>query len=179
MQETKTLGRMKNTIALFLYYTLVWNLPPSYFPGGKVYKRMRYLLCKRLFKRCGVNVTIEPKAYIPFWKVEIGNNSGIGKNAHLGAVTIGDNVMMGPDVVILTRNHKFSNLNKPMRCQGAAEDIPVIIGDDVWIGTRAIILPGVHIGKGSIIAAGAVVTDNVAEYSIYGGNPARFIKKRT
>jgi maltose O-acetyltransferase len=110
--------------------------------------------------------------------VEIGNNSGIGDNAWLGAVKIGDNVMMAPNVTILSRNHVFEDKLIPMSKQGVTEDNPVIISDDVWIGTRAIILPGVTIGKGSIIGAGAVVTKNVPEYTIVAGNPARVIKQR-
>jgi maltose O-acetyltransferase len=165
-------------ISIFIYYVFVKHLPPSYFPGGEIYKSIRYRLCRRLFKYCGKNVTIEPKAYIPFWKVEIGDNSGIGCNARLGAVVIGNDVMMGPDVVILSRNHNFSDINTPMNIQGESGDIPVVIGDNVWIGTRALILPGITIGQGAVIAAGSVVTKNVPPFSIYGGNPAQLIKKR-
>ncbi len=86
--------------------------------------------------------------------------------------------MMGPDVVILTQNHKFDRLDIPMLEQGFKDEQPVTICDDVWIGVRAIILPGVTVGKGAIIAAGAVVTKDVCEYAIVGGNPARVIKMR-
>ena len=65
-----------------------------------------------------------------------------------------------------------------MKLQEAAEEKPVIIGNDVWIATRAIILPGVHVGNGAIIAAGSVVTRDVPDYSIVGGNPAKVIKMR-
>lgn len=112
--------------------------------------------CKGLFKSCGRGVVIAPNAHIPFHKVEIGNNSGIGPNALLGAVRIGDNVMMGPDVIILSNNKIFDSRLTPMRLQGRTEDNPVVIGDDVWIGARAIILPGVHIGSGAIVGAGEV-----------------------
>jgi maltose O-acetyltransferase len=110
--------------------------------------------------------------------VEIGNNSAIGHNARLGAVKIGDNVMMGPDVIIFSRNHVFENRMVPMNVQGGTEGNPVLIGDDVWIGARAIILPGVHIGKGAIVGAGAVVSKDVPEYAIVAGNPARVIKQK-
>ncbi len=86
--------------------------------------------------------------------------------------------MMGPDVVILTQNHKFDRLDIPMLDQGFKDEQPVTICDDVWIGARVIILPGVTVGKGAIIAAGAVVTKDVPEYAIVGGNPARVIKMR-
>jgi maltose O-acetyltransferase len=91
---------------------------------------------------------------------------------------MGDNVMMGPDVIILTGNHVYDSRLLPMRLQGGSEDKPVVINDDVWIGARVIILPGVHIGRGAILGAGAVVTENVPEYAIVAGNPARVIKQR-
>lgn len=166
------------TIKIFFYHLLLKHLPPTYFPGGNLVKRIRYLFCKDLFRRCGRNVTIEPKAHIPFDKVEIGDNSGIGYNARLGSVIIGDDVMMGPDVIILSRNHDYTNINAPMRLQGATEENPVIIGADVWIGARVIMLPGVRIGRGAIIGAGSVVTNDVPDNTIYGGNPARRIKER-
>ncbi len=87
--------------------------------------------------------------------------------------------MMGPEVIVLTQHHKFDRLDIPMRQQGHKPYEPVIIGDDVWIGIRAIILPGVKIGKGAIIGAGAVVTKDVPEYAIVGGVPARVIKLRS
>lgn len=66
-----------------------------------------------------------------------------------------------------------------MQEQGYTKPRPVVIDDDVWIGSRVTILPGVHIGKGSIIGAAAVVTHDVEPYTIVGGNPAKLIKKRT
>lgn len=74
---------------------------------------------------------------------------------------------MGPDVMIFTQNHKNDRLDIPMMLQTDPKR-PVVIGDDVWIAARAIILPGVTIGKGSIIGAGAVVTKDVPEYAVVG-----------
>jgi maltose O-acetyltransferase len=65
-----------------------------------------------------------------------------------------------------------------MNRQGNTEKRPVEIGDDVWIGARAVLLPGVKVGDGAVIAAGAIVTKEVAPYTIVGGNPARVIKSR-
>src|SRR5690606_29379537 len=104
---------------------------------------------------------------------------GIGVNAHIrGPVSIGDDVMMGPDVVIITSNHNFSNTDTVMRSQGHLPSQRVIIGNDVWIGVRVIILPGVSIGNGVIIGAGAVVTKDVPDFAIVAGNPAKFIRYR-
>lgn len=86
--------------------------------------------------------------------------------------------MMGPDVVILLHNHRFDRTDVPMRFQEFSESEPVIIDDDVWIGCRVTILPGVRIGKGAIIGAASVVTKDVPEYAIVGGNPAKVIKMR-
>lgn len=86
--------------------------------------------------------------------------------------------MMGRDVIIMTTAHETSETSVPMRLQGSRDISPVFIGDDVWIGSRVIILPGVKIGSGSIIGAGSVVTRDVEPYSVVGGVPAKLIKKR-
>ena len=107
--------------------------------------------------------------------MEIEDYSGIGMHTLIGAVKIGKHVMMGRNVIILSQNHNYDRTDIPMDQQGLGEHRPVIIGDDVWIGACAIILPGRKIGSGSIIGAGAVVTKDVPEYAIVGGNPARII----
>lgn len=132
-----------------------------------------------MFRSFGKNVDIGPK--IEFFNVrnsEIGDNSGIGAYSALGTVKIGNYVMMGSDCLIISRNHRFDDLSTPMCQQGFQEDNPVVIEDDVWIGSRVIILPGVRVGRGSIIGAGAVVTENVEPFTIVGGNPARVIGRR-
>ncbi len=86
--------------------------------------------------------------------------------------------MMGPDVVIFTMNHRADRTDIHMGAQGMTEKRKVIIGNDVWIGQRVMIMPGVTIGDGCIIAAGAVVTKDIPPYSIAGGVPARVLKSR-
>ena len=86
--------------------------------------------------------------------------------------------MMGPNCVIYTRNHKIDRLDIPMCQQGDTVEKPVTIGDDVWIGSNVIILPGVKIASHSVIGAGAVVTKDVDEYSVVAGNPAKVVKMR-
>lgn len=112
-------------------------------------------------------------------QVEIGDNSGIGIRCELwGPVSIGNNVMMGPEVVVYTSGHRFDDYEIPMNIQGTTEDRKVYIGDDCWIGRRAIIMPGVTIGDGCVIAAGAIVTHDIPQYSVVAGVPARIIKSR-
>jgi hypothetical protein len=112
------------SILLIIYHALAKHLPPTYYPGGRLFRTLRSTLCGPLFKDCGVNITIEPNATVAFRKVTIGDNSGIGLNAWIGAASIGRNVMMAPDVVILSTNHEFRSLETPMRSQGNAGRIP-------------------------------------------------------
>lgn len=131
-----------------------------------------------MLENCGKNVNIESNATFSS-KVTLEDYSGIGINAKIyGTCHIGRYVMMGTDVIIITRNHRFDRTDIPMMEQGFEEERPVYIGNDVWIGDRVLILPGVHIGDGSIIAAGAVVTKDVPPYSIVAGVPARKIRDR-
>jgi acetyltransferase-like isoleucine patch superfamily enzyme len=110
----------------------------------------------------------------------IGDDVGIAQNCFIqvrGRVTIGSHVMFGPNVSIFSENHGFSNLEMPMISQPTVRR-EVIIEDDVWLGTRSIILAGVRIGKGSIIAAGALVNRDIPPYSVVAGVPGKIIKSR-
>lgn len=112
--------------------------------------------------------------------LQIGDRSNIGAYCYLGAsggITIGNDVLMGPRVSIFAENHNFANTDLTMREQGVMRQ-SVRIEDDCWLASGSIILAGVTIGRGSIIAAGAVVTKDVLPYSIVGGNPARIIRSR-
>ena len=141
-------------------------------------KRVRAFCGKLLLKHCGKNVNIEKGAQFST-EVSLGDNSGIGVNATISSyVTIGNDVMMGPECMIFTANHSMQRRAIPMRLQGHEKPRPVTIGNDVWIGGRVIILPGVHIGDGAVIGAGSVVTKDVPPYAIVGGNPAKVIKER-
>lgn len=161
-----------------IIYPVVKNLPASYSLGGGIAKWLRARVGRLIMNRCGKNVNIEKGAYYTR-KTEIGNNSGIGINAYIsGKVIIGDNVLMAPNVTIITSNHNFMKKDELISSQGNSEEKPVIIGNDVWIGTNVIILPGVHIANGTVVAAGSIVTKNTEEYAVVGGNPAKTIKHR-
>ena len=145
---------------------------------GTISKKIRGFCFNGITKSNSRNINIQKNA--SFAKdIKLGDNSGIGRNSIVSnKTTIGNNVMMGPEVLIYTRNHEFNDINVPMCEQGFQEFKPVVIEDYVWIGARVIILPGVKIGHGSILGAGAVITKDVEPYSIMGGNPAKKINSR-
>jgi maltose O-acetyltransferase len=172
-------GGLRWAVAYILYYFVARHLPASHRPYGIGARRLRYWLVKNMFASCGRNVNVEHGADIGSGRtISIGDNSGIGVDCRVpGPVQIGANVMMGPEVVIQSASHSFDRTDIPMIEQGETR-LPVIIEDDVWIGTRAIILPGRRIGKGSIVGAGAIVTKDVAPYTIVAGNPAAVVGQR-
>lgn len=172
-------NRLARTVVLAAYYGLAYHLPKSAAWGG-LPRILRRVLCRLLFGQAGANLDIERRAYFGSGhRLRIGNNSGLGENCRLlGQVNIGDDVMMGPDCIIMTLGHEYRDRSCPMRLQGNTPERPVIIEDDVWIGVRVTILPGIRIGCGAIVAAGAVVTRDVPPYCIVGGVPARVIKER-
>ena len=159
-------------------YVFCSRLPCSYSRINVGQKQLRQLCGKMILKKCGKNVNIEKGAVFSA-DMELGDNSGIGRDAELECgITIGDNVMMGPCVKMYVQNHNFSRTDIPMNQQGDSPVRPIVIGDDVWIGANVIILPGVSIGKGCVIGAGSVVTKSVPEYSVVAGTPAKIITKR-
>jgi acetyltransferase-like isoleucine patch superfamily enzyme len=146
-------------------------------------KRLRGWHYSMLLHEAGSNLRLGPRARIfnPA-NVIVGSNCFIGNEARLYAwndrITIGNNVLIAAEVLITTRNHGFEDTKVAMADQGY-RNAPVTIEDDVWIGFRSIILAGVTVGRGSILAANTVVTKDVEPYSIVGGVPARLIRKRT
>ena len=162
-----------------LFYKLFASkLPESNTRYSFFARKIRYFLGKRIIKYCGKNVNFE-KGAIFSDELSIGDNSGIGINARLqGKVIVGNNVLMGMDCMIFTTNHRYENKSVLIRNQGNSVEKSVVINDDVWIGARVIILPGVTIGKGAVIGAGSVVTKDVPECTITAGNPAKIIKVR-
>ena len=116
----------------------------------------------------------------PFY-TDCGKNITVGKNVFInmgckfqdqGGITVGDGSLIGHNVVLATLNH---DLNPDTR--KSMTPSPIHIGNNVWIGADAVILPGVTIGDGAIVAAGAVVTRDVKAYTLAGGVPARLLKK--
>ena len=164
-------------IRLMLYYGFARHLPDS--DAFPIFGRIRGWICRPIFRQAGEGIHIKSGAY--FGKgdgIEIGDHSDLGLRCHVyNNVSIGRDVMMGPDVMILASNHTFERVDVPMRLQVQVRQ-RCQIGDDVWIGARAIILSGVTIGSGAIVAAGSVVTRDVPAWAIVGGNPTRVIRSR-
>lgn len=132
---------------------------------------------------CGKNVFIDPTVDI-YGPMTIGNNVHIQFGCKFfadaaGGVTIGDGCIFAHEVQVLTRNHNYDSddLEYIPYDQKYIEK-PVIIGEYCWIGARVTILPGVKIGKGVVIAACSVVTKDIPDYAVVGGNPAGIIKYR-
>ena len=109
--------------------------------------------------------------------VTIGDYTRIGiHNTIIGPVCIGNHVNLAQGITVTALNHNFEDASKRIDEQGISTK-PVVIGDDVWIGANAVILPGVTIGSHCVVAAGAVVTKDVPDNCVVGGVPAKLIKK--
>lgn len=107
----------------------------------------------------------------------IGDYTRVGlRNTIIGPVTIGSHVNLAQNITVTGLNHNFEDINIPIDEQGVSTS-QVIIEDDVWIGANAVILPGVTIGKHSVVAAGSVVSQSIPPYSVCAGIPARVIKQ--
>lgn len=162
----------------YLLYNLIGRvLPRSYMPYSFGSKNIRYFFIKNSIDRCGMNLKVQTNVLISPY-TQIGNNVEINENCRIRAnVVIGNDVLLAPNVSLLTINHTFNRIDIPIRLQGETQGF-ITIGNDVWIGTNAIILPNVTIGNHVIIGAGAVVTKDIPSNAIVGGNPAKIIKYR-
>ena len=169
---------IKRKIGALFYYTIAMRLPPSY-SGIQIGQTAFRRFCgKLMLSHCGRGVNIEHNAQFSS-KVSLGDRSGIGVGAKIyGSCVIGNDVMMGENCTVITRNHRYDRTDIPMMDQGFAQEETVYIGNDVWLGDRVTVLPGVRIGNGCIIGAGAVVTRDIPDYAIAVGVPARVIKYR-
>lgn len=170
--------KLSKVIAKIVYQCYAKHLPPSYNKFNLGSKSVRAWCGRRMMAECGRNVNIQTGAvFAP--DLRLGDNSGIGMFSHIDkCVTIGKDVMMGPDCKIYTSNHGILDNGIPMWRQESSETLPVIIGNDCWIGAQVIILPGVTLKDGCVVGAGSVVTKSFEKNSVIAGNPAKLIKYR-
>lgn len=137
----------------------------------------RQKLIRALFGGVGKEISVVPPFYCDYgYSIYVGENFYCNTGVVFldGApITIGDNVFIGPRVQIYTATHP---LDAKTRNSGVEQSIPIVIGNNVWIGGGAIICPGTSIGDNAIIGAGAVVTKTVPEFAVVAGNPAQIIK---
>jgi len=129
-----------------------------------------------------VSIGIRSSFFASGGSIKVGAETAFNMNVHInasvgGAIRIGSQCLIGPNVVMRTANHNYSVRGIPIREQGhQIRDID--IHDDCWVGANATILGGVTVGNGAVVGAGSVVTKSVSPYSIVGGVPARLIKYR-
>lgn len=160
------------------------SLVPSY-----LWDAMWAPVWKRCMKHCGRGVYLRPMSsdIKGLWNLSVGDGTSIPKGSTIyctnAPCTIGKKVVFGPKPTIITGDHRIDVIGKHLIDVTDEEklpdnDMPVVIEDGVWIGANVTILKGVTIGRGSIVAAGAVVTKSCEPYSIIGGVPAKLIKMR-
>lgn len=128
--------------------------------GVKVQGSVRLLGCKNIILKDGVFL-----------------GEGVRIVAYDEGVTIGENCLVASGCIFITRTHIYESKNTPISSQGYASR-RISVGDDVWFGFNCVILPGVSVGTGAIIAANSVVTRDVPSYTVYGGAPARHLRDR-
>lgn len=158
----------------FHFFCRVWDVFASLFK-------------RALLGKCGKNVRICRGCKFSWENVFIGNDVFINENARFictkAKIIIGDHVMFGPNVTVITGGHRLDLIGRLMISIGNDEKSPeddqdIVFKGDNWIGANSIILKGVTIGVGSVVAAGAVVTHDVPDYAIVGGVPAHVIRFR-
>ena len=188
------LGRIQNILDDFLR-----GIPTSL--AGD---RLRYLLWRNRFAYCGDDVKLGARIIVNgFSSIRIGSFTSImsssylyaheskgltiGKNCSFnhnvligasgGEIKIGDNVLIGPNVVLRASDHIFSSVEIPIRTQGHRFG-SIVIGDDVWLGSNIVVTSGVNIGSGCVVGAGSVVTKDLPSMTVCAGVPAKPIRSR-
>ena len=180
-------------IKLYLYTGMVRRRYKHF--GNRTFLQPHTIYLGEKYISLGDYVSIGDYGFITAWdyyakadqhfspSLTIGNNCSIGARSHITcthSITIGDNLLTGSNVLITDNAHGEAERElldiapnyRPMYSKG-----PVVIEDNVWIGEKASIMPGVHIGKGAIIAANSVVTHDVPAYAVVAGVPAKIVKQ--
>ena len=193
-----TIRRLKKDLAAWLEFICNW------WPG-RFGRRLRQRYFRRKLGCLGVGGVIGPGLLVngsrnisigdefTCWRnctlaaaqdgvIEIGDRVSLNQNVYInasigGRIVLGNDVLVAPNVVMRASDHATQDLSRPINQQGHISG-EIIVEDDVWISSNVTIVGGVRIGRGAVVAAGAVVTRDVEPNTIVGGVPAQFIKKR-
>lgn len=141
------------------------------------YTLRRKYLCHVLNYHIHPSACIHKGCFVSGFNLEIGAHSVINRNCRLdarGGIHIGENVSISAECYLVSASHDPHSAT----FEGSEKPTMILIGDYAWLGVRAVVLPGIHIGKGAIVGAGSIVTKNVAPFQIVAGNPARPIGVR-
>lgn len=149
-------------------------------------EKLRAYRLKKAINRKGSNFQLGDNAIICSPKmIEVGDNVNIGPNVVLYAIykkiIFGNNVLLGPNVTMVNGDHSIRKIGVPIidnHEKLPGDDADIVIEDEVWIGANVTVLKGVTVGRGSVIAAGAVVVKSIPPYTIAGGVPATVLRKR-
>ncbi len=156
----------------------LWLMVGSYFVESRIfcYSSFRVFVLRLFGAQIGEGCNIKPRVRIKLpWKLKIGNDVWLGERAwidNIENVEIGDNVCISQEAYLCTGNHDWSCENFKLTAE------PINIEDQVWIGARAVVGPGVTVKTGSVLALGSVAVSNLEPMMIYSGNPAKPIKPR-
>jgi len=173
---------MKFLFVLIAYFCEIFDKIHIFLRIDQIRKTLHKYRLKQKKANIGKGVTIHHTTYVRNPEgFTIGDNSNVNHGSELysaGGITIGKGTMIAYQVVILSDTRTFLG---PELLKSRTERIkkPVLIGDDVWIGARAMIMPGVRIANHAIVAGGSIVTKDINEWEVVAGNPAKVIKKRT
>lgn len=164
------------------FYKIGW---PVVFSRGVQIVNSRYIqIGNKVFINKDAFIQVEPYHHLEFGnhkpKLKIGNNVGIGRGVTICAVSdveIEDNVMIAAHSFISDNSHGFDKIDIPIRYQGLNNVRPIKIRNGSWLGWNSVIMPGVTIGKNSVIGANSVVTKDIPDYCVAVGSPAKIVKK--
>ena len=164
--------KLKNIAWKFVNKTVFRSTPPVL----TIFRKWRVLLVRCFGGTIDWSASLHPTVVIDYpWHLRMGKKSSLGEKCWAYAmddISIGELSCIGKDVYLLTGSHDIECSTFDLVTR------PITIGNGCWIATASTILPGVSVGDYSVVAAGSVVTKNVEEHSVVGGNPAKFIKKR-
>jgi len=144
--------------------------------GLAVFNGLKIALLRLFGARVGKGVLLKPSVSIKYpWFLTIGDHCWIGENVwidNLAQVTIGNHVCLSQGALLLTGNHDYTSVSFDLIVK------PIVLGDGVWIGAKAIVTPGIVVHEHAVVTAGSVAVNELESFSVYRGNPAQKIKSR-